>query len=251
MAASYTQERVVLESGLVDAGPGLGVEALDLDVEGIEPILQRVHQRRILAGAQPGVAEHSRAERREVRVALGAHRLGRLAKEKELVLARHLHRETHRTRPLVDALEELARRNEERLARLRFEIEQEGGRPRLPRDDAEGGQVDGRADIGISGVPPGDGGVVVQLVRHVPPEDDVAEAEPSFGRAPELLQGQVLAAQDAVDVESADLHLAHAVLLELVAQGLDLRGARLLHRGPPGRQTWMCGRGASSARWDG
>src|SRR5262249_2335873 len=78
-------------------------------------------------------------------------------------------------------------------------------------------------------MPARDGHVVVQLVSDVPAEDDVAEAQASFGDPPELVQRHVLAAQDAVDVEAAELHLAHAVLLERLAQALDLVGSRLLH----------------------
>src|SRR5207249_3647454 len=70
-------------------------------------------------------------------------------------------------------------------------------------------------------------GVVVERVAGVPAEDHVAEAQGALGRAPELVQREVLAAQDAVDVERAQLHLADLPARELSAQRLDLIGARL------------------------
>ena len=105
-------------------------------------------------------------------------------------------------------------------------------------DDAEGVGVDARARIGVAGVPAGDLGVVVEDVADVPAEDDVAEAEPVSQRAPELVERDVLAAQDAVDVEPADLHLLDAPLLEHLTELfcipcsglLVLRGAR--YQGP-------------------
>ena len=59
--------------------------------------------------------------------------------------------------------------------------------------------------VGIGGVPAGERDVVVELVVGVPAEDDVAEAEALFERGQELVARHVLAAQDAVDVEDADL----------------------------------------------
>src|SRR5205814_3955171 len=99
-----------------------------------------------------------------------------------------------------------------------------------------GGEIDGGVRVRVAAVPSGDGGVVVQHVPAVPPEDDVAESQATFGDAPELVEGHVLAAQDAVDVEPAELHLADAVIAELLAQMLDLRFARF--RGVHGRGAW-------------
>ena len=111
------QGRVVADGRLVNAGTGLGVEAFQLDVEGGHAVDQRVHERRVLARAEPRVPEHSRREGREVRVSLLPQGLRRLLEEEELVLARRLHRETHRASFVVDAAEQLSRRDRERFAR--------------------------------------------------------------------------------------------------------------------------------------
>ncbi len=47
----------------------------------------------------------------------------------------------------------------------------------------------------------------------------------SLERAPELVEREVLAAQDAVDVEAADLHAPNAVLLEGFLQLLGVHAA--------------------------
>src|ERR1700738_3942214 len=88
------------------------------------------------------------------------------------------------------------------------------------------GESDGGLGVGVPGVPAGHLRVVVELVARVPAEDHVAEAEATLGHAPELVQRDVLAAQDAVDVESAQLDLLHLRFGELGAQRLDLRCAR-------------------------
>ena len=73
-------------------------------------------------------------------------------------------------------------------------------------------EVEPRERVGKAVLPAGELGVVVGLVGDVPAEDDVAEAEAAgrrrLGRAEELVDVQVLAAQDAVDVADRDLDLA-------------------------------------------
>jgi hypothetical protein len=54
--------------------------------------------------------------------------------------------------------------------------------------------------------------VVIELVVGVPAEHDVAEAEPAVERRFELGPRHVLAAQDPVDVEDADLDVLEIAL---------------------------------------
>src|SRR5690606_4538769 len=59
--------------------------------------------------------------------------------------------------------------------------------------------------VRVTRVPAGDGGILVKRVRHVPAEDDVAEPEPLGQGGLELLEGNVLPPQHAIDVEAAYL----------------------------------------------
>ena len=90
----------------------------------------------------------------------------------------------------------------------------------VPGHVARGVEVDARQRVGKAVLPAGDLGVVVALVVRVPAEHHVAEAEAALGvrlgGAEELVDVQVLAAQDAVDVAARDL---------------DLAGVGLAHRG--------------------
>jgi hypothetical protein len=92
------------------------------------------------------------------------------------------------------------------------EVEQEGGGVRLPGNDPPGGEVDPGLGVGVPGVPAGDLPVVVELVRQIPPEDDVAESEPALGRGEELVERDVLSAPDAVDVDAPLLGLGDPLL---------------------------------------
>ena len=81
-------------------------------------------------------------------------------------------------------------------------------------------------------MPAGVGDVVVELVVGVPAQHHVAEAHAALERRLELVDVQVLAAQDAVDVVDAHLDVAQPALLDDlqgVGGGLDL--ARF-HRSP-------------------
>jgi hypothetical protein len=63
-------------------------------------------------------------------------------------------------------------------------------------------------------VPAGVGDVVVELVVGIPAEDDVAEAEAVVEGREELVPRHVLAAQDAVEVEDADLDVVEVSFLD-------------------------------------
>src|SRR6185369_3472367 len=64
----------------------------------------------------------------------------------------------------------------------------------------------------------GEAGPVVQFVINVPTEQDIAEPEPVLHHGEELLQRDILAPADAVDVEADQLDLGHSPLFELVPQ---------------------------------
>ena len=111
----------------------------------------------------------------------------------------------------------------------------------LRGDDAKGVEVDQRVSVRVAGVPSGDLRVVVEDVADVPAEDDVAEAEARLGDAPELVERDVLAAEDAVDVEAADLDLLDLPFVELLLERRHVHGPKLSAPEP--------GRHASGARF--
>ena len=69
--------------------------------------------------------------------------------------------------------------------------------------------------VRVAGVPSGHLGVVVEDVGDIPAEDDVAEAEAGREGALQLVEGYVLAAQDTIDVEAADLEARDAARLKI------------------------------------
>ena len=69
--------------------------------------------------------------------------------------------------------------------------------------------------------------VVIELVAAVPAEDDIAEPEAVFEGGLEFRAGHVLAAQDAIDIERADLDVGQLPLFHdgaRVSRGSDLSG---------------------------
>ena len=141
-----------------------------------------------------------------------------LAEEEELVLGRQHRLHPRATGPLDDAAQQLARRDFERPAVHREKVDQEETDARLPRDHPERVQIDAGQRIRVAGVPARDLDVVVEHVGAVPAEDDVAEPEARLHGRPELVERDVLPAQDAVDVKPADLDLVDLVLGEGVTE---------------------------------
>src|SRR5262249_59600292 len=82
---------------------------------------------------------------------------------------------------------------------------------RLPRNMPQRGRVEHRERVRVAGLRTGDDAVVVDGVDDVPPENDVAEAEPLLQGRLELGERHVLATQHAVDVEAADLDVTDAL----------------------------------------
>ena len=110
------------------------------------------------------------------------------------------------------------------------ELAEEERHVAVPRHGALGRQVEARERVGKAVLPAGERRVVVGLVGDVPAEDDVAEAEAAgrrwLGGAEELVDVQVLAAQDAVDVAHRDLDLGAAALANGGERGMLWGGSR-------------------------
>src|SRR5258705_4455118 len=88
------------------------------------------------------------------------------------------------------------------------EVAEEERNTAVPGHGAIGPEVDSRERIGKTVLPAGELGVVVALVAGIPAEHHVAEAEAALDGGEELVAMDVLAAEDAVNVRYADLHLA-------------------------------------------
>ena len=84
---------------------------------------------------------------------------------------------------------------------------------------------DAHGCVRIGGVPAGVVDVVVELVVRIPAEHHVAEAEALLERREELVAADVLAAQDAVDVDDPDLDVRVPALFDEAARILRAREA--------------------------
>ncbi len=138
----------------------------------------------------------------------------RLLEHEELVFDRALGLEAHGVRLVDDAAEHAARAD---LLGLLGELAQEEQRAVLVRQVAAGVGQQAHGRIGIGGVPAGVGDVVVELVVGIPAQHDVAEADAGLEAGKELVAAQILAAQDAVGVEDADLDVAEIALADDLA----------------------------------
>ena len=193
---------------LVDAGPGLGVQALDRDAERAQLVEERREERLRGVGAQQRVAEHAGRDRLRADAFLVRPRLRRLREVEPLELhAAHRH-EAGLLRAVQHALQHLPRAQRKRdflAVLLPDELAQEERHAVVPGHRAVGPEVDARERVGEAPVPARDLRVVVADVLRVPAEHDVAEAEAALDRRHELVLVDVLAAQDAVDVRHGDL----------------------------------------------
>ena len=164
-----------------------------------------------------------------------AHRVRRFVEDEELVLEAGVGLETHvvgatQHAPQQAAGTQLVGGGRE-LAHEKQPAFFEGQLAAVLGDDAH-------QRVGISRVPARVADVVIELVLGIPTEHHVAEAEALVEGGEEFLPGYVLAAQDPVDVEYADLDVAELALLDDAA-GV-LRGANVtcLHVDPP-PMTWV------------
>ncbi len=96
------------------------------------------------------------------------------------------------------------------------EVEEKEGRAVLVRQTALGPEVDLVTGIRKSGVPAGEPGPVVELVIDVPTQDAITEAGPVLEDGAELLEADVLAAVDSVDVGEGKFDTPDAFLLVLI-----------------------------------
>ena len=211
--------RVVLDGGLINARARLGVKAFQLDVEGAQGVKDGMGQFGKSARAQDAVPEHPGGEGLHPPVVFLPHAVCVLFEQEELELCRDHGLITHSLRLGDDALQQLTRRNRQRMTSVVIEIEYEEGGPRLPGDDAEGREIDLGQHVGVASVPTGYLRVVIKRVGRVPAEDHVAEPQSAFRRGVELVTMDVFAAQNAVDIESADLDLGDVVLGKQVFDG--------------------------------
>ena len=127
-------------------------------------------------------------------------------------------------RPIDEAAKQ-SPRTHHRLGRRSDVVAEEEVAPRLPRHATEALEVDGDRAVRVAALPAGVGDVVVALVGRVPAEHHVTEAEPAVDGSQELRLVEVLAAQDAVDVDDGDLHVVGGVGGQRVDHGLVGRGA--------------------------
>ena len=95
----------------------------------------------------------------------------------------------------------------------------------LERQSAAGAGQHAQHGVGIGGVPAGKLDVVVLLVVRIPTQHHIAEANALVERREEFFAVDVLAAQDAVVVEDADLDVMQPALLDDRAR---LRGGSYL-----------------------
>jgi hypothetical protein len=136
----------------------------------------------------------------------------------ELELGGELRREACLVGSPDHVLEEIAGARGVGLAVLRVEVDDEIRSIRSVGENPKRGRVDSSQGVWVAGLPAGHLCVVVKLVRDIPPEDDVTEAEALLQRRPELLEADVLAPQHPVDVETSDLDLLDALFVEVATQ---------------------------------
>jgi hypothetical protein len=128
----------------------------------------------------------------------------------ELVLGGGIGLVAHLRGPIEHAAQHAARAD---FLRLVHELAEEEQHPVLERDLAAGFGNHAHPGIGIGGMPARVLHVVEQLVVAVPAQHHVAEAETVLERREELRLRYILAAQDGVAVEHADLDVGQAALL--------------------------------------
>ena len=210
---------------LQHAGAGLLVQGLQREAH----LLAQVQRLEIVLGvhrvADHRVAEEAGRDRLETAVVLRAHRVRRLVEHEVLVLEARVDLEAQRARLVDHPAQQAARAGHVALLDELGEEEQHAG---FERNVAAGLGQDAHGRVRIAGVPAGVLHVVVELVVGIPAQHHVAEAEALVERAEELLARHVLAAQDAVDVEHADLDVGEAALLDDlpgVGDGLDVFGS--------------------------
>src|SRR6185437_16307085 len=96
----------------------------------------------------------------------------------------------------------------------RRELAEKEVRARLEGQLAAALRQDAHVRIRVTRMPAREGDVVVQLVVGIPAQHDVAEPQPLLQAGEEFLPREVLASQDAVEIEHTDLDMTGAALLD-------------------------------------
>ena len=222
-ALSAALQRVVdADRRLEHAGPGLRVQALDLEIHPVREVEKLVIEIRVHAGAQHRIAEETRRDVLQIAIVLLAHGMRRLLEQEELELGRRRDREAHLLGLLQHAPQHAARAGRFRVA---VELAQEERQVVLERNEPHGLGQHAHRGIRIGRVPAGERGVVVELIVRIPAQHHVAEAEALLEGGFELVAGHVLAAHDAVDIDDSDLHegqIAAAHICHRIGGSLDL-----------------------------
>src|SRR5690349_4870835 len=101
--------------------------------------------------------------------------LRRFAKEPEFVFGCEFGVVTSVVTAIDHRTQNLPGRDRQRLAIFSEQIKQEKRGSGLPWYGTQGAEIDRSLGVGIAGMPTGVLAVIVEDVRHVPAEDDVAE----------------------------------------------------------------------------
>ena len=135
----------------------------------------------------------------------------RLGEDEEFVFEAAFRLEAHFMRAIEHPTQHAARA--ERLG-AGVELAKEQQVAGLRRDLAAALGNDAHGGVGIGSVPAGVGDVVVELIVGIPAQHHVAEAEIAVERGLlNLSTCRLLAAQHAIDVVDAHLHMGEATLL--------------------------------------
>ena len=168
---------------LVDAGPGLGVQALDRHAEGQHLVHEGVEELAVLVHAQQRIAEHARRERLRPHAFLGRPALRRFAEVEPLELHAGHHLEAELLGALQHALQASgAGTPGTGVPSALTNSPRKKSHVAVPGHVACGVQVQPRQRVGKAVLPAGDLRVVVGDVAAVPAEHHVAEAEAAARR---------------------------------------------------------------------
>ena len=211
------------ERALPDAGAGLTVQAFERAVERLGAAHQASEQVCMLRRPQHGVTEVARAQRPQIPIALLPHGVRRLIEHEEFVLKAAAQSQTN-VGELLQENVETAARTQRVGTTVRDELA-EKERTALTLEPTLGGDHQSVSGVRKAGVPAGQrllaAKALVQHVVDVPTEHAVAEAPALAEHAFELVERDVLAPHDPVDVRQPELDVlgtARSVRCHLLGQ---------------------------------
>jgi hypothetical protein len=182
----------------------------------IEQVMVKVRMHRT---AQYRVAEIAGGHRLQLPVTLVTDRLRGLLEEEKFILGGCAHQIAHIRSSLEHAPQRAPGAN---LLGAPAEFPQHQNGFGLVGDVAPGLGNDAYRGIGIGGVPARELGVVVELVVRIPAQNHVAESHVLVERGEKLIAIEILAAQDAVGIEDADLDVLDPALSQSLPQVVSL-----------------------------